>query len=168
MSVNKQVRRLSKSSIYDSQDSLLSSTIKTNKRARSISIESTSTVFSNPPAKKIKVINLEREKKQKEADFKIFSDSMKNFICNGREDPETNAQWTSVVDSLWELFLNSHDGMSDITQKKFAVKISSTREKLLNLDAHADKRIGKREIRGIDEVVDDIFNLGTEYLFEGK
>lgn len=114
----------------------------------------------------MKVINHEKEKKQKEADFKIFSDSMKNFICNGREDPETNEQWTSVVDRLWELFVSSHDGMSDITQKKFAVKISSKREKLLNLDSSTDNR--KREIRGIDEVVDDIFNLGTEYLFEGK
>lgn len=92
---------------------------------------------------------------------------MKNFICNGKDDSETNERWTGLVDGLWGLFVKSHDGMTDITQKKLAVKISSTREKMLTTESSADKSLFKREIRGIDEVVDDIFNLGTNYLFEG-
>ncbi|KAL5282689.1 NSD1 family protein [Megaselia abdita] len=168
---NKQIRRLSKSSIYDSQDSLLSTTLQASKRERSISTDSTNSVYSlTPPVKKRKIINPDKEKRQKEADFKIFSDSLKNFLCNGKDNAETNERWTTVVDinGLWELFVNSHDGMTDITQKKFAVKISSTREKCLNLDIPSSeaKIVNKREFRSIDEVVDDIFNLGTEYLVE--
>lgn len=165
------MRRLSKNSIYDSQDSLLSATIL-NKRARSISTDSTtSTVYSlTPPTKKRKINNPDKEKKQKEADFKIFSETFKNFLCNGKEDPETNERWAAVVDinGLWDLFVESHEGMTDITQKKFVVKISSTREKCLTDPSTSTEVKIQREIRGVDEVVDDIFNLGTEYLFEGK
>lgn len=135
-----------------------------------MSTDSMSTTYSmTPPIKKRKSTVVFKEK-DKDKDFKIFSDSLRNFLCNGKEDNKTMERWSSSVniDELWTLFVESHDGMTDISQAKFTVKVSSTREKCLNPDIPSSEKKYIREFRGIDEVVDDIFNLGTEYLLEGK